>query len=976
MADSFGELLRRFRVAASLTQEALADRCRISPATIAAIEQGRRKAPRLSTVRLIAEALELSAADREVLARAADDADAAPVAAASPAGTAVRAGTRLVAGLPTARTSFIGRDREQVAVLAALADHRVVSLVGPGGVGKTRLAARAAEAAADRYPFGAVFVDLVPVREAFVSQAVAALLGVTEAPGRSLDAALHEHLARGPSLLVLDNCEHLLEVVAAFAEKLLANCGDLTILATSRERLAIPGERTVTVPPLSLVTDAQIGTAGSEAAALFIDRARANDPDFAAPATVVADVCARLDGVPLAIELAAARSASLGADGLLAGLDDHLRLLAGSRGAHQRHRSLRAVIDWSHDLLDPGERAMFRRAGAFVGGFDLDAAVAVSADSSRGMVADLVGRLAGKSLLTHRRGPDGSRWQMLETIRAYALDRLAESGEEAAVRDAHLGWAASIADELEHRAEAGRPWRGAFDTVADDLRAALAMPPAAHTGGVSHRLARALGHLAYARRFMVESGEHYQAAAARAPDPAAAAFDLRAAADVAMTEGHGAVAFDLLLASAERAGAAGDDSARATALAHAVTIADRFAAEFPEEVPHDQLRRLLDEAVRICPAGDHVCAAYLAAAAAWTAQPEKTVPDPVRSGEALAAARLTGDPVLISGALDAVVGVLDAGGRLREAHQVNSERALLLERLPRHDPRAGAEIVDTFHMVTEIAVTAGDLPGALRTARMARDDDIAGGQPHMTASKPVLPLVLQGRFDEATAQAAIMWEAWKQAGRPAARWMGPAIYGMVLAHGLRGDDDVRRDWLDRVGELIGTGSDPVSGTNLGAVAAFTDARIALHQGRIGAAEAAVAGLPSEAQPWYETPRWYSLRPYAWAIAAEVAVVARLPDAAPLPDADQLPDAARRLAAAAPAGEENYWAAACLARAAGRLHRDRDMLERSIAGWERIDARFERACTLMLLPDRADEGLAELRALGCQPPTEPVALPRR
>lgn len=960
MADSFGDLLRRFRVAASLTQEALADRCRISPATIAAIEQGRRKAPRLSTVRLIAEALELSTADREVLAKAADDGGAATtplpgrnaddVAAAErpPAGT----GAGLVAGLPTARTSFIGRDREHATVLAALADSRVVSLVGPGGVGKTRLAARVAESAAASYPFGAVFVDLVPVRAGFVSQAVAALVGVTEGPGRSLDAALHEYLARGRSLLVLDNCEHLLEVVAPFIEKLLANCGDLTVLATSRERLAIPGERRVNVPPLSLAAGRTGGTASSEAEALFIDRARTNDPDFAAASAVVGNVCARLDGVPLAIELAAARSASLGVDGLLAGLDDHLRLLAGSRGAHERHRSLRAVIDWSHDLLDDDERAMFRRAGVFVGGFDLDAAVAVSADSNRGVVADLVGRLADKSLLAHRRGPDGSRWQMLETIRAYALDRLAESDEETTVRDAHLRWAASIADDLELRAETARQWRAAFDTVADDLRAALARVPGPNVEGMSHRLARALGHLAYARRFMVESREHYRAAAARAPSPIQAASDLRRAADVAMTEGHGAVAFDLLLASAQQAATAGDDSARAVCLAYAVTIADRFAAEFPEEIPHDRLRELLDEAVRVCPAGDLVAAAYLAAAAAWIAQPEKTIPDPALSSAALAAARLTGDPVLISGALDAVVGVLDAGGRLREAHQVNKERAQLLERLPRHDPRAGAEIVDTFHMV---AVTAGDLPDALTTARMAQGDDIAGGQPYRTASKPVLPLVLQGRFDEALVQAAIMWAAWKQAGQPAARWMGPAIYGMVLAHGLRGDGDGRRSWLARVSELIGTGSDPVSGTNLAAVAAFTDARIALHEGHIGAAATAIADLPREAQSWYETPHWYSLRPYAWAIAAEVAVVARLPDAT------------SRLAAAAPAGDENYWAAACLARAAGRLHGDRDALDRSIAGWERIDARFERACTLLLLSDRAHEGLAELSALGCQPP---------
>jgi DNA-binding CsgD family transcriptional regulator len=164
-----------------------------------------------------------------------------------------QAGAGTVVGLPSGRTSFVGRSFEQAGVLAALRNNRLVTMLGPGGVGKTRLAARVAEAAADKYPFGTAFADLVPVREGFVTEAVAALLGVTEGPGRSLDAALHEHLARGKSLLVLDNCEHLLEVAAAFVEKLLADCTELTVLTTSRERLAIPGERTVPIPPMSLI---------------------------------------------------------------------------------------------------------------------------------------------------------------------------------------------------------------------------------------------------------------------------------------------------------------------------------------------------------------------------------------------------------------------------------------------------------------------------------------------------------------------------------------------------------------------------------------------------------------------------------------------------------------------------------------------------------------------------------------------------
>ncbi|HUZ24118.1 MAG TPA: LuxR C-terminal-related transcriptional regulator, partial [Streptosporangiaceae bacterium] len=508
----------------------------------------------------------LGVADRRALA------DLAPAVAAGPAGMpgmpAGAPGAGPVAGLPATRTSFIGRDREQVMILAALADSRVVSLVGPGGVGKTRLAARTAEAAVARYPLGAAFVDLVPVRAGFVSQAVAAVLGVAEGPGRSLGAALHDYLGRGRSLLVLDNCEHLLPAVVPFIEHLLAGCAGLTVLATSRERLAIAGERPIIVPPLSLLTaDGADGVPGSEAGAMFWDRARAADPGFAASPELVADVCARLDGLPLAIELAAARSASLGVDGLLAGLDDHLRLLAGSRGAHERHRSLRAVIDWSHDLLDDDERAMFRQASVFATGFDLDAAVAVCAPRSRSAAADVVGRLTDKSLLIHGRGPEGSRWQMLGIIRSYAGDRLAQNGEEMTVRAAHLRWAASVADDLEDRAERARPWRAAFDAVADDLRAAAALAPSPDAAEVSHRLARALGHLTYARRFLAESREHYRAAAARAPRPGQAASDLRTAADVAMAMGDGATAFELLLASAGRAASAGDSSARAVSLA-------------------------------------------------------------------------------------------------------------------------------------------------------------------------------------------------------------------------------------------------------------------------------------------------------------------------------------------------------------------------------------------------------------------------
>jgi predicted ATPase/DNA-binding CsgD family transcriptional regulator len=912
-------------------------------------------------------------ADRRELA------ELAPAMAARPAAAA----SGPVPGLPSNRTSFIGREAEQAAVLDALGECRVVTLVGPGGVGKTRLAAKTAEKVRDGYPFGVFFVDLVSVREqspAQVVQLVAALIGVTDRGG-DLHVALHEYLARGRSLLILDNCEHLLDVAAEFTEKLLADCDGLTVLATSREKLAIAGERTVSVLPLP--HRRRDGCeAGSEAAALFMDRARAIDPEVTPPSERVDEVCERLDGIPLAIELAAARCASLGVEGLLAGLNDYLRLLKGSRGTQERHRSLRAVIDWSYDLLDEDERAMFRRLGVFVGGFGLDAARAVSLDGSQGVVADLIGRLTDKSLLVHWRDPAGdrSRWLMLETIRAYARDqlRLAGGDEEARVLAAHLDWAAGTADDLERRMETGEPWQDTFSAVVADLRSALGHalslatggtePAAAAAGGAGprrwrarvHQFARALGHLTYANGFGVESSKHYQVAAELAPGPREAAADLRCAADAALAIGHNDTAFSCLCESAERAEEAGDGSGQAIALAYAALIGDRFHLDFSEKKPNERLRELLAEAQSVCPPGDPVGMAYIKAAKAWTERPKRAVPHPALSDEALAAARAASDPVLISGALDAVVNALDQKGRIRDAYLAIQERRELLGQMQRHDPRAGTEIVDTYHMVAAMAVTAGDLPGALDAAEKAQKDEVAARLPHVAASKLILPLVLQGRFDEAFVTAEEMWGAWQRAGCPPGGIVGTAAYGVILAHGLRGDQDARGLWLDRAHKLTGDEGGRVSDSLKPAVA-FTEARICLHTGDIDAAMAALNDYRPKPGGWYDLGYWHSLRPYAWAVAAEVAVVAGQPDAASL------------LEAAAPAGQENDWAAACLARAEGRLTGDQAALERSVAGWERIGAEFERACTLALFGDeRADEGLAKLRDLGCPPP--PAHLP--
>ena len=853
--------------------------------------------------------------------------------------------------LPGRWTSFVGRDRERAAVLAALREARLVTLVGPGGVGKTRLAVEVARDAASLFPSGYAFADLAPARADFVVQAVASVLGASERPRQPLEEAVLEHLGTRRSLLVLDNCDRVLTVVASFAERLLAACPGVRVLATSRERLAVAGERTVAVPPLSLVAGVADGEASSEASVLFTDRARAVDAGFI-PAAAVDELCARLDGMPLAIELAAARSASLGMDGLLAGLDDHLRLLAGGRGADPRHHSLRAVIGWSHDLLDDPERAMFRHLAVFAGGFDLEAARAINATGTRGAVADVIGRLADKSLLVsaHHRG--GGRWRMLDTVRAYALEQLAASGEEPPVRERHLRWAVETAADLEYRAQAARgsvqaEWRPGFDAVADDLRAALGLGTGPGPDGLRHRLARSLGHLAYSRRYLVEAREDFRLAAASAPDDREAAADLQAQARVAAAEGRGELAFDLLLAAADRARIGGDGAGRSAALAEAVTVAHRTAGTFERQVPQVRLRDLLAEAVRAAPAADPVPTAQLTAAAAWNASPEKTTPDPQLAAAALAAAHQVDDPVLISGGLDAVAAAERAAGHYRAARELSAERHNLIGRLSRHDLRAGYEISDSSVITT--AVAAGDLPGALSMADLAAHDPVAADQP-MALFRRIIALALQRNFDAAIADAAKLWEAWLRTGAPPGHWMAPAAYAGVLVYGLRDDRDGVRHWRGRAAELAAGRTT----RNIALFAAFTDTRVALHHGRYDQAAAACAGLGIGELPWYDAQHWH-YDAYAWAMAAEVAVVAAHPDAA------------HRLAAAAPVAQENLWAAACLARARGRLHDDRAALEESLAGWQRIGSRFERACTLLLLPDRAAEGRAELAALGCPPP---------
>jgi non-specific serine/threonine protein kinase len=586
--------LRARRRALGLTQTQLAALLAVSTSTLASWERGEVRPDHPLHVRLALEQLEANRptvvgrggyADRPGSAvRSLTRSHATGAGQHRPSGHPQPGLGRLARArrdvLPAHLTSFVGRQQAIADLETCLAAARLVTLVGPGGVGKTRLALQLAAHLADSYRNGVWFVDLAPVTDPqLVGQAVATVLGVREQPDRSLVATLVAAIQAHRLLLVLDNCEHVVSACAALSDALLRAAPGLHILATGRQPLGIAGETVYRVPPLSLPEHTAPPMPEQllqyDAVRLFVDRAAASVAGFAlieANALAVVDVCRQLDGIPLAIELAVTRLNLLTPEELARRLGDRFRLLTGgSRTAPTRQQTLRGALDWSHGLLTEDERVVFRRLSVFVGGWTLEAAEAVAAgegvDALR--LLDLLGQLVDKSLVLTTQHGAAVRFGMLETIRQYAWERLEAADEAASIRRMHQDWCVRLAEGSEppgmHHSWHARPLLQEHD----NLRAALLWSIERDDVEQGLRIAIALAHIWYMRGHASEGRERLGELLARANvrvAPAVRASALTSAGHLAYSQGDLPAAQRLLEESLAIWQALGEDSRRAVSL--------------------------------------------------------------------------------------------------------------------------------------------------------------------------------------------------------------------------------------------------------------------------------------------------------------------------------------------------------------------------------------------------------------------------
>jgi predicted ATPase/DNA-binding CsgD family transcriptional regulator len=792
-------------------------------------------------------------------------------------------------------TSFVGRDAELEELTAALAEHRLVTLVGPGGVGKTRLALRALQS--ERAAFADLAVLPPGADEESVGRAVAAALGMVE-PGASALEAISRQLAATPVVIVLDNCEHVLDSVAALVERVLATASNV-VMATSRERLALAGEHVLPVSPL----------ADAAAARLFLDRAARSEPTIELDLARVSELCSRLDGMPLVIELAAARLGALSFDDLAARLDQALDLLGSGERSRDRHRSLRATLGWSYELLTPDEQALYRALGALRGPFRLAVAEELVAVRDRHRVAAALAHLVDASLLVRQ----GDRYRQLDLVRADAIERLQAAREEGAVRQRLVDWALQALEEGLKRGDE------------PDLAAAV---EAAQLLGrpefvdLAIGLARAweqIGHGHWA-----DAEALYEAAAVASKDPALA---LRGA-DLAWSRSHGLRAVALFELAIELAVATDDPAAEAYATSGIVELSGRFGCYVSREPDHELIGAISERCAAAAEAaGDSSSRARALVAEVWRewhCRAGDLERESARAEAALVAARASGEMTLLSTALDGVCSVALKSLDISRARALIDERLRITESFDPLEAREFLERFDALYMACELNTLEADFATALEVGkeldRLGRSRGIFYGG----VTQSTLAHFFLGEFDECVQGVSGIFADALQRPEGGQSLLVRALACTGAVWGYRGDEGQAARWFDEAYAVANVS------LGKGDFIRMMQADVELHHGRRkAAAELVIEPASSVMVAWRV---WYA------AVRAEALGESAFADAAPVAESGPYP-------------------AAVLARAQGRL-------EDAFALFTQCGAAYQAARTALQLGGaRRDEALTTYERLG-------------
>ncbi len=832
------------------------------------------------------------------------------------------------ANLPVPLTPFIGRVEERATLREAVEHNRLVTATGPGGVGKTRLALVVAGDLVGRYADGVAFVDLVQVTDPHgVAAATAEAVGVPERIGVSRRESLLIALTHREVLLVFDNCEHLADAMREHIAELLAACPNVRVLATSRLRLLLPGERVMPVPGLSLGDDS--GHRG-DAVELFMVRALASgaSDSMLTDESMVQDVCRSLAGMALAIELGASRVPSMGLDGLKRSLASGLDLQVFGHGTDTRHRSLRATIEWSYHLLTPDEQKVLRACSVFAAPFSIDASAAVIGIEVAAAL-ESVGRLVDWSLVTLLPGVT-TRYRILEAVRQFAHELSAAVGELDDLHQRHGAWCRSELERLLDTDATDSSWCDRVDAVVDDARAALTWAAGdTHHHDIAVALAGPLAEVVFLRGRPSEAQQRYEQAASLADTPAAARDLLLRAARAALLRYVGAEALRLQAQAAAVAEAAGLRELAALDMANSVTMYERHVGTVTIRFSREHNEGLLERAAQLG-AGSAYVAAAIAVARSTSGLGVGYDREFAESAVALAAA--TGDRRLLDAARDALCTAEMLADDLPAARRTVRERLDTMSHEP-YDVMSGMDHTDAHLMGVHIDLAMGQLGAARRHA-----DDLARlpflrEEQHVALNRLMEVGALAGHFDEVLPIAAAFETGWRQAGCPKVNSHAPAAYAIAMVHGILGDAEGRRKWQEIKRAIMIDPEDADVDPRLWPE--MMDALVLLHRGEADAAMRLFTVEPDDPRARLSANQaiWRPMYAAAWAEAAHAS------------DAIDLPELLRR---ATHVARHNQLATGVIRRVEALRSGDDDALRRLAAEFDEMDCPYQATRTSQMI----------------------------